>query len=372
MIPLRMLTERPLRLGATVAGLGVAFFLSAAQIGLLVGWSNTNAALVMNAGVDVWVMAKRTPAYEFGTAIPRNRLYQVRSVEGVAWAEGLFTAWNVWQCPDGRRVNIEIVGLDDGCVGGPWSMRDGEVTAIRRPDVVVVDETYLSALGVSRLGEEVELMGQRATVGGISRGVRAFTASPHVFTTIARAIRYDKRYRDDEITYVLARAAPGYPPEQVRDAVAAAVPHVEALTSSEFALRTVRYWMLETGAGITVVITAALGMLVGGFIISQTLFSVTQDHLADYATLHALGFSRRRLCGIVFVQTLALWAGGVVPGSCLFFVASHASAGSQIPLEMNGPVFASIVALTFTAGLLASLASVRTVFQVDPVSIFHQ
>ena len=372
MISLRMLTERPLRLGATLAGLAVAFFLSAAQIGLLVGWSNTNAALVMNADVDVWVMARRTPAYEFGTAIPRNRLYQVRSVEGVAWAEGLFTAWNVWQCPDGRRVNVEVVGLDNGCVGGPWSMREGEVTAIHRPDIVLVDETYLSALGVSRIGDEAELMGQRAAVGGISQGVRAFTASPHVFTSLARAIRYDRRYRDDEITYILARVAPGYTAEQVRDAVASAVPHVEALTSRQFAFRTVRYWMLETGAGITVVITAALGLLVGGFIISQTLFSVTQDHLADYATLHALGFSRRQLTGVVFIQTLVLWAGGMMPGAGLFFAASRASARSQIPLEMTGPIFAALVAFTLAAGLLASLASVRSVFRVDPVSIFHQ
>jgi putative ABC transport system permease protein len=372
MIPIRMLTERPLRLGATLAGLGVAFFLSTAQIGLLVGWCHTNAALIMNAGADVWVMSRRTPAYEFGTAIPRNRLYQVRSAEGVAWAEGLFTAWNVWQCPDGRRVNVEIVGLDDRCVGGPWSMREGEVAAVHRPDLVLIDETYLSALGVSKLGEEVELMGQRAAVGGISQGVRAFTASPHVFTSIARAIRYDKRYRDDEITYVLARAAPGYTPEQVRDSVAAAVPQVEALTSNQFAFRTVRYWMLETGAGITVVITAALGLVVGGFIISQTLFSVTQDYLADYATLHALGFSRRQLSGIVLFQTLALWLGGMVPGSCLFFATSRASARSPIPLEMTGTVFAAIVAVTLAAGLLASLASVRSVFKVDPVSIFHQ
>jgi putative ABC transport system permease protein len=131
MIPLRMLTERPLRLGVTGAGIAVSFFLSMAQTGLLVGWSRTNAALIMNAGVDVWVMARRTPAYEFGTAIPRHRVYQVRGAEGVAWAEGLFTAWNVWQCPDGRRVNVEVVGLDDACAGGPWTMREGEVVAAR-------------------------------------------------------------------------------------------------------------------------------------------------------------------------------------------------------------------------------------------------
>ena len=35
-------------------------------------------------------------------------------------------------------------------------------------------------------------------------------------------------------------------------------------------------------------------------------------------------------------------------------------------------VFAAIVAVTLAAGLLASVASVRSVFKVDPVSIFHQ
>jgi putative ABC transport system permease protein len=61
-----------------------------------------------------------------------------------------------------------------------------------------------------------------------------------------------------------------------------------------------------------------------------------------------------------------------VPGSCLFFAASRASARSPIPLEMTGPIFAAIVAVTLGAGLLASLASIRSVFRFDPVSIFHQ
>lgn len=99
-IALRMLWHKPGRAVFTALGLGALFFLSAAQIGLLVGWCATCSSLIRHADVDVWVMAEQTPAFDYGTAIPRQRVYEVRSVPGVAWAEGLFMAWNIWQRPE--------------------------------------------------------------------------------------------------------------------------------------------------------------------------------------------------------------------------------------------------------------------------------
>ena len=101
-IALRMLLHNKPRSALTVLGTAVAFFLSASQFGLLVGWCNTNSAIINNADVDVWVMAQQTPAFDYGTAIPRGRIQQVRSIAGVEWAEGLFMAWNIWQRSDGR------------------------------------------------------------------------------------------------------------------------------------------------------------------------------------------------------------------------------------------------------------------------------
>jgi putative ABC transport system permease protein len=77
-----MLLEKKLRMVFTILALGTLFFLSAAQMGLLVGWCNANSAIVRNAGVDLWVMAEQTPAFDYGTAIPRRRMFQVRGVEG--------------------------------------------------------------------------------------------------------------------------------------------------------------------------------------------------------------------------------------------------------------------------------------------------
>lgn len=106
-------------------------------------------------------------------------------------------------------------------------------------------------------------------------------------------MNYARLYRDDEISYVLARIDPGYNLFEVRDRIAKEVAEVEVLTTKEFAERSVKYWMLETGVGITVIITALLGLLVGSVIMSQTLFAITQDHIDNYATLLALGFHQK-------------------------------------------------------------------------------
>jgi putative ABC transport system permease protein len=370
-LALDMLLWKRARFAVTTAGIAAAFFLSAAQVGLMVGWCNTCSAIVRHAGVDVWLMAEQTPAFDYGTAIPRRRVYQARSVAGVAWAEGMYMAWNTWQRPDGRRVNVELVGLDTSSVGGPWDMKHGGVEVLHRPDTVIVDELFLNALGVRGVGDEVEMIRKRVIVGGISRRVRTMTASPFVFTSIRNAVAYDPRYRDDEVTYVLVRCTPGVSTEQVRDALAREVPHIEALTTRQFAVRTMRYWMLETGLGITVVITAVLGLVVGGVLISQNLYALTQEHLPQYATLLAVGFGRAQLAGVVLLQSLVLGTAGIALGSLLYIQAARFSARTPIPMETTVPIFVSLVLLSLVCCLLASLVSVRSIFRIDPVSVFR-
>lgn len=370
-IALRMLLHNRSRFFSTVAGIAFAFFLAAAQVGLLVGWINTNSALIEHAGVDLWVMAEQTPSYDYGSAIPRQRIQQVRSVDGVEWAEGLFIAWNNWQHKNGKRIGVSLVGLDKSSVGGPWRMLQGEVAVVQQPDTAIVDELYAKDLGVEKLGEEFEMLGRKVRIGGISQGVRTFTASPFVFTSIDNAIKYDKRYRDDEITYVIARCAPGADLQALKQRVLAHVGHVEALTTGEFAGRTVRYWMLETGAGITVVITAILGLAIGAVIISQTLFAITQDHLANYATLLALGFHQDSLRRIVLTQSLVLGVLGIALGETVFGLAAWATARTPIPLEMTAAVGTALIALALLCCVAASWTSLRALFRLDPIAVFH-
>jgi putative ABC transport system permease protein len=366
-----MLLHNKTRFASTVLGVAVAFFLSAAQIGLLVGWCNTTSAVLRHAGADVWVMAQNTSAFDYGMAIPKGRIYQVRSVPGVEWAEGLIMTWVFWRSPDGRNMSIELVGLDQSLRGGPWSMHEGDLEAVRAPDGIIIDHLYRDTLGIHKLGDQAEIMGQRAVLRGVSRNVRTFTAAPWVFCSLESAIKYDPYYKDDEVTYVLARCRSGSTPEQACRAIQEQVPAVEALTTRQFAVRTIKYWMLETGVGITVVITAILGLLVGTVITSQTLYAITQDHLSNYATLLAIGFARRKLVGIILTQASVLAVLGALLGTIAFAFASRASASTPIPIEMVTPVFVGLLVVNLVCCIAASFLSMRSVFNIDPVTVFR-
>jgi putative ABC transport system permease protein len=367
----RMLAHKPTRLLVTWGGLGGLFFLAAAQVGMLVGWCNTCSAIIRHADADLWVTCEQAPSFDYGIAIPRQRIYQARSTEGVAWAEGMIMAWNTWQRPDGRPVNVELVGLDHSCVGGPWTMRDGSVSRVHLPDSVIVDELFLDSLGVRGVGDEVEMYGRRAVVRGVSRGVRTLTASPFIFTSIESARKFDRRYGPDEITYVLVRCSPGHTRKEVQDRLRRELRHVEVLTSREFAARTMKYWMLETGLGITVVLTAILGLAVSVVVTSQTLFTVTQEHLNNYATLAAVGFGRTRLLLCVILQGLVLESGGIGIGTALFAIAAHVSRRTPLPLETSPEIYAGLVGVSIASSLAGAFLSVRAVLRVDPASVFR-
>jgi putative ABC transport system permease protein len=366
-----MLAHRPIRLLATWSGLGLLFFLASVQVGLLVGWCDTVSAIIRHADADVWVMAEQAPGFDFGTAIPHRRVYQARNVAGVAWAQALFVETNYWQRPDGRRVNVQMVGLDGDCAGGPWAMNEGTADRVLLPDAVIVDNLFLELLGVRQLGDEAEIQGRRAVVRGLSTEVRTFTSLPVVFCSLESGRKYDRRYGSDEVTYVLVRCSPGYSAETIRDRLEAELPHVEVLTRDEFALRTMRYWMLETGAGLTVILAATLGLTVTVVVTSQMLFAVTQEHLANYATLMAIGFGRNQLVACVLVQGLVLAGGEVLLGSAGFASAAWLSLGTNMPLETTPGVYSGLVAVSVGGCLLGALVSVTTVFRVDPATVFR-
>lgn len=367
----RMLTHNGMRFFMTVIGIAIAFFLAAAQIGLLVGWINTNSAIINHTGVDLWVMAKQTSTFDYGTAIPRHRIQQVGSVSGVGWAEGMVIGWATWKHPNGKKINVEIVGLDHSFAGAPWRIINGNIDIVEQPETVITDELFQKELGLFKIGDETELQGHRVILGGISQGVRTFTAAPFVFTSIDNALSYSPFYHDDEISFVIARIAPGADVSVVRNRIEKEISNIEALTTAEFAERSIKYWMLETGVGITVIITAVLGLLVGVVIMSQTLFAITQDHIANYATLLALGFHQSTLRKIVLTQSLTLGGLGIFLGSLLFVIASNLSSRSPIPLESTTLAAVGLITFSLLSCVGASWFSIRAIFKLDPISVFH-
>jgi len=136
-------------------------------------------------------------------------------------------------------------------------------------------------------------------------------------------------------------------------------------------VKTVKYWMLDTGAGIMAVTTAILGFVIGTVIVSQALYAVTNDHLPNYATLLAIGFARWKLIAIVLTQGIVLGMAAIVIGSALFGRVSALSRSSPLPIEAKSAIFGGVLLTLLASCLIASILSLRSIFRIDPVTVFR-
>ena len=160
----------------------------------------------------------------------------------------------------------------------PWNVVEGNLDALATPHAVAIDRTYFGRLGVSRIGESTEIREQQAKVVAITNGIRSFTTTPYVFTSLDQAQAY-MGISPDRVSYFLVHVSPGADIATVRKRLLANLPKVEVLTPDEFRSRSRTFWLFGTGAGAALFAGALLGAIVGTVIVAQTLYSSTKDHL---------------------------------------------------------------------------------------------
>jgi len=366
----RNLTHDRVRLAVTLTGIVFAVVLIVVELGLFVGFTVTTSNLIDNSRADLWVTSKHVPYIELGVPFSERKLYQVRSVPGVAHAEKFILRWTQWKRHDGRQESVQIVGLNpEQPLVGPWNLVEGSVADLKKPDAIIIDETYKDKLGVTRVGEVFELNGRRARIVGFTRGIRAFTTSPHVFTAFKNAQNFT-RLPEDQTIFVLVKAAPGADLNQVRSDIGARVQDVDVFTRAEFSRMTRFYWMFTTGAGVAVLLAAFLGLVVGFVVVAQTIYATTMDHLREYGTLKAIGASNRYIYKVILEQAsisaVLGYALGMIVSLLVVRASQHGGAAIIVPWPMGIGMF--FVTLFMCAS--AAMVSIRKVTRLDPAMVF--
>jgi putative ABC transport system permease protein len=366
----RNLAHDKIRFLVTLVGIVFSVTLMAVQSGLLLGFVVTIAKIVDRTEADIWVVGRGVRSVDLPTAMPERRRFQVMSVAGVAEAQPYIHNFSMLKRPDGGAESVVVVGFDlESGIGKPWSVVEGRVEDLALPDAVIVDRFYKPKLGVTHLGQVLEINEKRVRVVGFTEGIRTFTQSPHVFADIKTA-RHLSNLGETRQNYVLVRVAPGHDPATVRDAIRAKIPEVDAYTKAEFAKRSYLYWLITTGAGFSLIIAAALGLIVGIVVTAQTLYATTMDRLPEYATMRAMGAPASYLYGIILRQAAIAAAGGFGLGiSIALFLVRGSQEGSAVIL-MPWELAAILGGATFVMCALAALISIRRVMKIDPVSVF--
>ncbi len=354
-----------------LVGVQFAVVLMTLQIGFLLKFMTNASVLIDHIEADLWITSKNLKNFDFGRPFSEQKLYEVRRAPGVLWAEKLLMGFSYWKMPDGGQEAIQVVGFNpETRIGAPWEILEGDLSAVKYFNQIFIDEADRARLGSPRVGDEVEIIGQKARVAGITRGAKSFTGSPFVFTSLKNALKLSF-VPPGETVYILVKVAPGYSVEDVKKYLAETLTGVDVYTAREFSWRSRRYWLLVTGAGIALLSTALLGLLIGAIIVGQTLYASTIEHLREFGTLKAIGASNADLYRIIVTQALIVavigYAMGMLLARAFLHLVRRAGLDAYLPIE----VLLGIFGLTIVMCVSASIISIYKITKLDPALVFR-
>src|SRR5258708_7167979 len=114
-----------------------------------------------------------------------------------------------------ERHPFSLSGRTPGSGGlRPWNLVEGSLADLV-PGAVAIDQSYFDRLGTKGLGASAEIRDQKVEVTVVTKGIRAFTTTPYVFTSLDRARAYVGT-PPNKATYFLVRLARHADVESVR------------------------------------------------------------------------------------------------------------------------------------------------------------
>jgi putative ABC transport system permease protein len=148
------------------------------------------------------------------------------------------------------------------------------------------------------------------------------------------------------------------------------VPTSEVLTRAEFISRSRNHWLFSTGAGFALIAGAILGLLVGTVIVAQTLYSSTKDHIAEFATLRAIGSTSRYIHRVILCQALISAAIGFSAAALAALLTMKLTAEAVLPVIITTRLLAGLLVLTVVMCVISALAAIAKVTRIDPAEVF--
>jgi putative ABC transport system permease protein len=368
----RNLFQDRLRFIATVIGIVFSIILVTIQMGMFLSFERMVTTMIDHAPADLWVVPFGTKCFEDPSLLDEHDQKQVLSTPGVASAVPVAVGFAVWTVPSGGVTPVFMIGSEPNAAGlHPWNLIAGNQGDLTKPHAVAIDQTYFSRLGMAKVGNSTEIREQPAEVVAITEGIRSFTTTPYVFTSLDHARSY-MGMSAHKVSYFLVSVAPNADVAGVRQQLLANLPKVEVLTSEEFRVRSRSFWLFGTGAGAALFAGALLGAIVGTVIIAQTLYASTKDHMGEFATLRAIGSSSGYIHKVIICQALLSAVIGFSLAACIDLIIVKSTATTALPIVMTPELTAALFLLTVVMCVTSAIAAIVKVLRIDPAMAFKQ
>ncbi|MBS0235761.1 MAG: FtsX-like permease family protein [Proteobacteria bacterium] len=359
-----------------VFGVTFATLLITQQVSLFIGlMSRTANAIHAVSEADIWVMDKRVRYIEEVEPMRDVELTNVRSIEGVQWAVPFFKGLATIRMLDGVTQQVQLIGVDNASLVGICHKTIlGDRETILEPQHAMIDINGYHFTWPGQpleLGRDVEMNDRRLIINGICDADPTFFTFPILYVSYNNAIEMTPPLRK-KMPFVLVKAKEGTDLQALKKRIEEGT-YLQALTSEEFAWRSISYVLERTGIPINFGITITLGVIIGIAITAQTFYIFVIENLRYFAAMKAIGCTNRQLIKLVMTQAAMVGSMGYSLGiglTALFFkfaVKAPAFKGFHMHWEVLIATFVLMSVIIF----FSIIFSLRRVFKVDPAIVFR-
>jgi putative ABC transport system permease protein len=355
-----------------VLAVGFSALLTELQCGLLLGLFSVTSMPIDRNKADVWMGAPGVLSVDLGRPIREGYAARLAAQPEIERVEVYLQGFAYWARQDGGTELCMVVGsrLGDDSLGAIDKLPRELRQKLSEPGAVVIDESDKSRLGIEKVGDVAEVSGHHVRVVGMTKGIKSL-AGPYVFCSINTA-RNLLRVLPDQVTFVLGKCKDPRDAEKVARRLSDDPSHtVTAYPAAEFSWRSQVHWLTKTKAGIALGYAAALGLLVGAIVTSQTLYAATAASLREYAVLRALGIPWWRMASMVMAQ--AFWVGAIGIVLALPAVYGLAEVADRLGVQVRLPWWLLMGAsgVTMVMALGAGLLALRSLRKVEPATLLR-
>ncbi len=368
------------RLLVALAGITFADVLMFVQMGLNDTLYDSAANIHNSLQGDLFLLNPISEALQSVKAFPRERLYQAAALQEVESIIPIYMGRANWRNPQQtqRERSVLTIGINPADVAFKLPELNQQIDQIKPLHRVIFDRASRAEFGdIATLFQQenplrIQVNDQQIWVVGLFRLGVSFGADGTMVTSDSTFLRLFPDRRAGQIDVGAIQLKPGADVQQVQATLKAILPpDILVLTREEFGDREKQYWATSTPTGFIFGFGTVIGFIVGIVIVYQILYSDVSDHLPEYATLKAMGYSDGYLVGVLIQEALILAVLGFIPGFLLstgfYLIAAQAT---LLPIGMTVERAVLVLVLTIVMCTASGGVAMRKLQSADPADIF--
>lgn len=327
---------------------------------------------------DLFIQHKQTEALWRTVPFPRSEMLRAFAHPDVARVTPLYIGQAQWKNPLTRTKRTLLVWGSEPR-DGVFTVEglDAFRTALTRQDTVVFDALSRPEFGpveemLPRGELRTEVNDRKVEVLGTVRLGASFAADGNLFASDQNFLRLFPNRAADMVDVGVIRLKEGADIAGVHQFLRERLnENVHVFTQPELEAYEFAYWQNNAPVGFIFGFGVVMGLVVGMVIVYQILFTDITNHLNEFATLKAMGYSHQYLLMVVLASSLILAVIGFVPGfllSTLLYQMTESIIYIPMPMPLSKivSVFAMILVMCVIAGGLA----MRKLRSANPADMF--